>query len=207
MVFVIGNMVTAADRVEIFTDPTKGDSYTVCVSLAIEDSEVSRTKFAKEIQAIYDHHNLKLTYSDDGKFWQLPHLTLVMFEKVKLKNIKAFDGIFEQLKGTKLDFIPESYGFFGRGDQLISMPPSSLTEEAKKLNADILAWVNESLDKSYYRVCRNTLMKNLKPHLSLNTCVNDKNVQGRVRRILGQSLNATVIKLDHVIITSTNEWF
>jgi hypothetical protein len=207
MVFVISNTVTAEDnRVEIFTDSTKGDSYTVCVSLALENSQDSRSHFAKKMQTIYDQHNLQLTYTDEGKFWQLPHLTLVMFEKVKLENIKAFEGLFDHLEGTRLEFTPKTYNFLGRGDQLVTMPTPSLTEEAKKLNSDIMAWVKENIEQSHYRISRNTLLQNFKPHLSLNTDVYDKRGQGRIRRILGLSLNSTVIKLDHISITCTNEW-
>ncbi len=201
-----GNAVATENKVEIFTASTRGDSYTVCVSIAIENSEASRTSFAEKMQAIYDHHNLRLTYEDGGKFWQLPHVTLVMFEKVKREDIEAFEGIFDQLSGIILAFSPEFFNFFGRGDQLVAMPHQSFVTEAKKLNAQIIDWVNKNIDSTQYKVCRNTLNKTFKPHLALNTSVPHKNFQGRVQRILGKALQSTTIQLNQVSITATNEW-
>lgn len=205
LVNILGSYSLAGEKIEVISDPAKPNSYSVCISLSFSEAQEERIKFAKKVQETYDDNELSLTYIDEGKFWQNPHVTIAMFEKVKLENISKFQVLFEKLKKTNIPFQPRTYSFFGQGDQLVAIPNTAASAKIKVLNSQIIDWVGENIESTHYKIARNNTKKKFKPHLSLNTSVK-KNLQVSVREILCQTLNATVVNLGQVIITATNQW-
>lgn len=158
-----------SQKIEVVTNANKQNSYTVAVSLCIKRSD--RREFAQKLQQIYDTQNHKLTYVDEGKFWQVPHITLAIFEKVKLENIEKFHGILEHLGATSLQFIPSTCAYFGKGNWLVVKPHPNIDVKIKELNAQIIDWAQANVKPELYKVQRNTSKNKIIPHMALNTTV------------------------------------
>jgi hypothetical protein len=193
-------------KIDIVTDASKRDSYSIAINLCV--TEADRGQFSEKIQRIYDAHNLNLTYKDEGKFWQTPHVTLVIFEKVKLQNIEQFQGIFPLLNTISVQFTPTTCEFFGKGDWLVTKPNPSTAKKIKQLNARVIDWVHENISPETYKIQNNTTKNKITPHISLNTTISTKQLDEKyhIKNILSKSLKSAPIDLEDVIITATNEW-
>lgn len=199
-------MQAANQKIEIITDANKKDSYSVAVSLCIKQSD--RGEFAQKVQQIYNAENLKLDYVDEGKFWQVPHITLAIFEKVKLENIDKFHGIIEYLGAPSLQFINSTCAYFGKGDWLVTKPNRPIELKIKELNARVIDWAQANIMPAMYKVQRNTAKNKIIPHMALNTTVKTIDLETKrcITRKLNKALKAMPITLEEVIITATNEW-
>lgn len=196
----------STEKIEIMTNINKKDSYTVAVSLCIPESE--RNAFAGKMQNIYDTHHLNLTYIDEGKFWQVPHVTLVIFEKVRLENIEKFQGIFALLNALSVQFTPSTCEFFGKGDWLVVKPHSNIAKNIKGLNERVIDWVQENITPQTYKIQSNTAKNIIKPHMAINTTVPTMNWGSKhyITKIISQELKSMTISLQNIVITATNEW-
>lgn len=196
----------ASRKIEIITDPNKQNSYTVAISLCIKQSD--RGSFAEKIQKIYNTHNLNLTYIDEGRFWQTPHVTLVIFEKVKLQNIECFHSIFGLLENTSLQFIPTTCKLFGKGDWLVTMPSTNIAAKIKELNAGVIEWAQGNVPFNTYKIQNNTSMKKITPHMALNTTVSTANWDEKryIIKAINKDIKSVPIALEDVTITATNTW-
>jgi len=192
--------------IEIVTNLGKRNAYSVAISLCVKPSE--RSKFGEKIQGIYDTHGLNLKYVDEGKFWQIPHVTLVLFEKVKLEDVAQFQGFFEQLNSVSLQFKPTNCSFLGRGDWLVVTTDAPTAIKFRNLNSQMIDWAEEELTPKTYKISWNSTKKKFLPHISLNTTVGASELYSKdaIKRAIGAALRSTIIDLEHVVITATNEW-
>lgn len=196
-------------KIDVITIPGRPDSYSIGVMLCPKSLQESSIQWSKKIQGIYDNANLPLQYIDEGKFWQIPHITICIFKSVKLANIEKFQGIFQALDSESVKFQAASFEFMGRGDTLVAMPDSSAVDEIKELNALTLNYIENSklfpLDQKTYQIDRNTKKGKLKPHMSLNTSVGYPH-RKKVTANLLKNISSLNLDLNHVVITATNEW-
>lgn len=192
--------------IEVVTNPDKRNAYSVAISLCINPSE--RSKFAEKIQKIYDTHRLKLKYVDEGKFWQIPHVTLVLFEKVKLEDVGQFHVFFEQFNSVSLQFKPTTCRFLRRGDWPVVNTDAQTAIGFATLNSQMIDWAEKKLTPKTYKISKNSAKDKFLPHISLNTTVeaSELNSKDRIKRTIGAALRSTVIDLGNVVITATNEW-
>ena len=196
-------------KIEVITVSERSDSYSIGVMLCPQSLQESSNEWGTKIQGIYDSNNLSLRYIDEGKFWQIPHITLCIFKNVKFANIENFQGIFQVLENASVKFKAASFEFMGKGDVLVTLPDFSNIERLKELNVSTINYIEESeffpLDQGDYQIDRNTKKGKFKPHMSLNTSVAYQQ-RKKVRASLLNNMESLNLDLNYVVITATNEW-